>query len=138
MIQIGCRRCVSICVDGPIGPHRRSCGCVCSPDGCAHAAGDYVQRYVSMQQRRLRERRPRRLESNGPRIIRRRPPPLGRRAQLLADARWWELEARRGYPSSNKSREHTSNLRWLTELLGNGVDITRPFHELVREHGGGR
>lgn len=33
-------------------------------------------------------------------------------------ARWWELEARRGYPSSGESLRYARNLRWAAELAG--------------------
>lgn len=39
-------------------------------------------------------------------------------------ARWWELEARRGYPSSKMSLEYAANMRWAAEtagLLGDGT-----------------
>lgn len=57
------------------------------------------------------------------------------RRDLRVVARWWELEAMRGYPTSDKSREYAANMRWLVELLDNGVDVRRPFHELVKQQG---
>lgn len=33
-------------------------------------------------------------------------------------ARWWELEARRGYPSSGDSLRYASNMRLLAEWSG--------------------
>lgn len=54
-------------------------------------------------------------------------------------ARWWELEAMRGYPSSEKSREYGANMRWLVELMDNGVKVVgRRFDENVREQGARR
>jgi hypothetical protein len=51
-------------------------------------------------------------------------------------ARWWELEAMRGYPSSDRSREYAANMRWLVELMDNGVTVVgRRFDEIVREQG---
>lgn len=59
--------------------------------------------------------------------------PTHLRRDLRRRARWWDLEATRGYPSSSKSREYAMNIRWLVELLDNGVDVSRPFHELIKE-----
>lgn len=33
-------------------------------------------------------------------------------------ARWWELEAMRGYPSAEASRGYARNMRWAAELAG--------------------
>lgn len=33
-------------------------------------------------------------------------------------ARWWELEAQRGYPSSSASARYGRNMRWAAELAG--------------------
>lgn len=33
-------------------------------------------------------------------------------------ARWWELEARRGYSSSSDSLRYAANMRWAAELAG--------------------
>lgn len=49
-------------------------------------------------------------------------------------ARWWEIEARRGYPSSAQSFEYAANMRWLVELMDNGVTVVgRRFDDIVRE-----
>ena len=93
----------------------KSCGCEKLTSGCPHAAGDEIQADVSRQQRRLLP------ESS-----------LLPRARLRRNARWWELEARRGYPSSDSSLEYARNLRWLVELLDNGVNIRQPFHVLLK------
>jgi hypothetical protein len=79
-----------------------------------------VHAWVSEQQRRLRE------HHGG-------VPTPRTRAQLRAEARWLELEAMRGYPGSGSQRQAATNHRWLVELLDAGVDINRPFAELVRE-----
>lgn len=51
-------------------------------------------------------------------------------------ARWWDLEAMRGYPSSDDSRRYAANMRWLVELMDNGVKVVgRRFDEIVREQG---
>jgi hypothetical protein len=118
--RAGCRRCVSTMYDGPIGDHRKSCGCPCVADGCEHTAPDHVHTWVSEQQRRLRD------HHGG-------APTPRTRAQLRAEARWLELEAMRGYPGSASERQAATNRRWLVELLDAGVDINRPFAELVRE-----
>lgn len=31
-------------------------------------------------------------------------------------SQWWELEAMRGYPSSERSREYANNMRWAAEI----------------------
>ena len=65
-----------------------------------------------------------------------RPLPVTARSRrdLRVLARWWELEAQRGYPSSDKSREYAANMRWLIELLDNGVAVFgRDFDEVVKE-----
>jgi hypothetical protein len=56
---------------------------------------------------------------------------IGRRAVVCRTrtdfrrcARWWELEARRGYASSQASMEYARNMRWcaeLTETYGPGT-----------------
>lgn len=49
-------------------------------------------------------------------------------------ARWWELEAMRGYDSSAKSLEYAANMRWLAELMDAGVTVVgRRFDEIVKE-----
>lgn len=58
---------------------------------------------------------------------------VAKRHNLRRNARWWELEAMRGYPSADDSRRYARNLRWLVELIDNGVDIDRPFHVLLKE-----
>lgn len=42
--------------------------------------------------------------------------PTRTRAQYLRNATWWELEARRGYPSSVDSARYARNMRWAAEL----------------------
>jgi len=39
-------------------------------------------------------------------------------------ARWWELEAMRGYESSDRSREYAANYRWLVEVMDAGRRVT--------------
>jgi hypothetical protein len=34
------------------------------------------------------------------------------RVDYLRIARWWHLEARRGYPSSDRSARYARNMRW--------------------------
>jgi len=89
-----------------------------------------MQAYVDGQQRSLRER-------YGLVVTPRT------RAQLRAVARWYELQALRGYTgvldedgltSSDRDRQYAANQRWLVELLDAGVDINRPFDELRRAH----
>ena len=38
------------------------------------------------------------------------------RMQYLAAARWWELEALRGYPSAKDSLRYARHMRWAAEL----------------------
>jgi len=102
------------------------------------SAHDEVQMYVTAMQARMRRRF---LTAAG--IVEESwHPPLqrnprlhvpNRRADLRRTARWWELEAMRGYPSSGRSLEYAANLRWLVGLLDAGIDIDRPFHALVKE-----
>lgn len=40
------------------------------------------------------------------------------RGDYLRHARWWRLEARRGYPSSHKSLEYAQNMIWAAEWAG--------------------
>lgn len=40
------------------------------------------------------------------------------RAEYRVRARWWELEARRGYGSSKASLRYAQNMRWAAELAG--------------------
>lgn len=42
-------------------------------------------------------------------------PQLARHYRLVA--RWWELEARRGYDSSADSRRYAENMDWAAELV---------------------
>lgn len=51
------------------------------------------------------------------RIIR-RPVPLRTRADYRRAARWYELEARRGYASSAETLCDAANMRWAAELAG--------------------
>lgn len=63
--------------------------------------------------------------------------PVHARRELRRRARWWELEAMRGYPSSERSRQYAANLRWLVELMDNGHRVAGvTFEGLVRLHGG--
>jgi len=117
----GCRRCVSPCIPGPLGEHRKPCGCPCVPDGCAHAAPDNLQARVTEQQRRI-------VAQHGTIVT------PHTRAQLRALARRWELEARRGYPSAPDARRYAANLRWQVELLDAGGDIHLPIPVVDRKH----
>jgi hypothetical protein len=55
------------------------------------------------------------------------------RADLRRRARWWELEAQREYQSAGRSREYAENMRWLVEMLDNGVRVFgRRFDEVCR------
>lgn len=40
------------------------------------------------------------------------------RREYRIKARWWDLEARRGYPSSPDSLRYAANMRWAAELAG--------------------
>lgn len=122
--RVGCDRCVSVMYDGPVGPHSKSCGCPCRPDGCKHAAAWEVQDRVAEAQRRLREK-------HGIIVVPRC------RAHFRAIARWWELESERGYTgvvddaglnSSDRSRMYAANYRWLVELMDNGHRVTAYAH----------
>lgn len=65
--------------------------------------------------------------------------PVHERRELRRRARWWELEAMRGYASSERSRQYAANLRWLVELMDNGHRVTGvTFEGLVRQHGARR
>jgi hypothetical protein len=50
------------------------------------------------------------------------------RAHYRWIARWWELEAMRGYESSDRSREYAANYRWLVELMDAGHRVTADAH----------
>lgn len=50
------------------------------------------------------------------------------RAHYRWIARWWELEAMRGYESSDRSREYGANYRWLVELMDAGRRVTADAH----------
>jgi hypothetical protein len=39
------------------------------------------------------------------------------RADYRRTARWWELEARRGYASHRASLRYAANMRWAAELV---------------------
>lgn len=56
-----------------------------------------------------------------------------KRVLLRRKARWWELEATRGYASSADSARYAADMRWLVELLDSGINIDRPFHVLLKE-----
>jgi hypothetical protein len=68
------------------------------------------------------------------------------RADLRRNARWWELEALRGYTSgvdeygmnsSDRSLMYAANQRWLVELLDAGRQVIgRRFDDIVRENSG--
>lgn len=118
--RIGCDRCVAECWDGPMGPHLKSCGCPCAPEGCKHAASWAVQDRVTEAQRRIRER-------YGVIVIPRR------RAHFRAIARWNELEAERRYSgmidedglmSWERDLRAARNYRWLVELMDAGRRVT--------------
>lgn len=78
------------------------------------------------------------------------PPMSGRppneRTRLRRRARWWELEAMRGYAgvvdeygmnSADRSRMYAANQRWLVELMDAGVALAgRRFDAIVKEHAG--
>ena len=40
------------------------------------------------------------------------------RSEYRAVARWWELEARRGYASSSVSLRYAANMRWAAQVAG--------------------
>lgn len=40
------------------------------------------------------------------------------RSDYRRTARWWELEARRGYASASDSLRYGANMRWAAELAG--------------------
>lgn len=118
--RIGCDRCVSVCWDGPVGPHRKSCGCECTLDGCKHAAPWVTQLAVDEAQRRLREK-------HGTIVVPRY------RAHFRAIARWWELNAKRrhtgvidddGTTSWQRDLMYAANYRWLVELMDSGHQVT--------------
>lgn len=66
------------------------------------------------------------------------------RADLRRNARWWELEAMRGYDgvvdeygmnSSDRSKMYAANIRWCVELADAGVDVYgQRFDKLVATH----
>lgn len=71
------------------------------------------------------------------RMLRPRPVVPRLRADYRAIARWWELEAMRGYvgvrdedgkTSSDRSRGYAENYRWLVELMDNGHRVTADAH----------
>jgi hypothetical protein len=72
--------------------------------------------------------------------------PLNERTRLRRRARWWELEALRGYDwavdeygmnSADRSRMYAANQRWLVELMDAGVVVIgRRFDAIVKEHSG--
>jgi hypothetical protein len=81
-----------------------------------------MQQWCSEAQRRLRDR-------HGVIVVPRT------RAHLRALARWWEIEAMRGDPASERSREYAANMRWLVELLDAGHKVFgRRFEAIVKEH----
>jgi hypothetical protein len=49
--------------------------------------------------------------------IPRRPAVLRTRDDYRRTARWWELEARRSYPSYRSSLEYAANMRWAAEMV---------------------
>lgn len=129
---------MSYCWDGPTGPHSKSCGCPCVADGCKHAAGDDVQAYVTEMQGQLRQFT---LTPTGwmteswhtPLVFDARRHIANPRSELRRSARWWELEAMRGYTgvvdedgmtSSDRSRMYAANQRWLVELMDAGRAVT--------------
>lgn len=50
------------------------------------------------------------------------------RAHYRWIARWWELEAMRGYESSGRSLEYAANYRWLVEMMDNGHAVHSDAH----------
>lgn len=102
----------------PSGPHSKSCGCPCVPEGCKHAAPWAVQDRATEGQRFLRRLRERDGCVAVPRI----------RAHYRWIAHWWELEATRGYESSDRSREYAANYRWLVDLMDAGRRVTADAH----------
>jgi hypothetical protein len=46
------------------------------------------------------------------------PPVCRTRTDYRRRARWWELEARRGYESTARSLQYAANMRWAAELTG--------------------
>lgn len=77
------------------------------------------------------------------RLIPPRPVTLRTRADFRRCARWWELEAARGYDShvdeygmnsSDRSKMYAANMRWMVELLDAGVDVSGRFDALVKRH----
>jgi len=116
--RVGCDRCVSTCWDGPIGAHMKSCGCPCLAAGCKHAASWDIQDRATQGQRFIRQLR----EYHGCVVVPRT------RAHFRWIARWWEIEASRGYESSERSREYAANYRWLVELMDAGHQITADAH----------
>lgn len=62
-----------------------------------------------------------------------RPTTLRTRRDYRRAARWWELEAKRGYPSSGDSLRYAANMRWAAELAGLHGDGT--WLELVARAG---
>lgn len=53
--------------------------------------------------------------------------------EYMRCARWWELEARRGYPSSADSLRYANNMRWAAELAREHGPGT--WQELLRRSG---
>ena len=69
--------------------------------------------------------------------------PLAERTRLRRRARWWKLEALRGYDhsideygmnSSDRSKMYAANLRWCVELMDAGFDVSGRFDRLVAMH----
>ena len=50
------------------------------------------------------------------------------RREFRRIARWWELEAARGYPSAESSCQYARNYRWLVELMDAGRRVTANAH----------
>jgi hypothetical protein len=67
--------------------------------------------------------------SDWQRQIGRMPVTLRTRRDYLRCARWWEIEAMRGYPSSDMSRQYAINMRWCADAvrdLNGGEPATWP------------
>ena len=62
------------------------------------------------------------------RLIPPRPIVPKTRADFRRIARWWDLEAMRGYESSGRSRQYAANQRWIVEMMDNGHKVESTIH----------